>query len=152
MRSSKSRQLAGPTKKKILITLGMILIVLTSFFGGYFTQVALRNDGEAVVGDMMHIMDKVGFVYDSENDTYVKLDEDKIAQLIAGNFLDKYSAYYTEEEYKALQKEKSGNFTGFGLNMLNVNVSTQVSEHQTTTLNTNSILLEKRLLNVLLLV
>lgn len=139
MRSSKSRQLAGPTKKKILITLGMILIVLTSFFGGYFTQVALRNDGEAVVGDMMHIMDKVGFVYDSENDTYVKLDEDKIAQLIAGNFLDKYSAYYTEEEYKALQKEKSGNFTGFGLNMLNVNtVSDQIGTNVINSVALNS--------------
>ena len=115
MRSSKSRQLAGPTRKKILITLGMILIVLTSFFGGYFTQIALRNDGEAVVGDMLHIMDRVGFVYDVENDKYVKLDEDKIAQLIADNFLDEYSEYYTEEEYEQIKKQKAGTYSGFGI-------------------------------------
>ncbi len=144
MRSSKSRQLAGPTKKKILITLGMILIVLTSFFGGYFTQIALRDEGEAVVGDMLHIMDQVGFVYDSEKDEYVKLDEDKIAQLIAGNFLDGYSAYYTEEEYQAIEKQKAGSYSGFGFNMLNTDATSQ----ETGTNVLNSVVLNSPAFNV----
>ena len=107
MRSNKSRQLAGPTKKRILITLGLILLVLTSFFGGYFSQYALRGEGEQVVSDVMHIMDQVGFVYDAEKDEYVKLDEDKIARLIAGNFLDGYSTYYSKEEYAEIQQKNA---------------------------------------------
>ena len=117
MRSLKSRQLAGPTKKKILTTLGLVFLVLTSFFGGYFSQYALRGEGEQVVSDILHVMDQVGFVYDADKDEYVKLDEDKIARLIAGNFLDGYSRYYTKEEYEELQKKNKGNYTNFGINM-----------------------------------
>lgn len=121
MRSAKSRQLAGPTKKKILISIGLVLLVLTSFFGGYFSQYALRGEGEKVVSDVLHVMDQVGFVYDPEKDEYVKLDEDKIARLIAGNFLDGYSKYYTKEEYEELQRKKKGNYTNFGISMSNSN-------------------------------
>lgn len=131
MRSSKSRKLSAPTKKRILITLATVLVVLTSFFGGFFTQVALRGESETVVSDILHIMDDVGFVYDIETDEYVKLDKDKIAQLIAGNFLDGYSAYYTEEEYEALKKRNAGDYSGFGIKcisskQLDTNVITEV--------------------------
>lgn len=125
MRSNKSRQLAGPTKKRILITLGLILLVLTSFFGGYFSQYALRGEGEQVVSDVMHIMDQVGFVYDAEKDEYVKLDEDKIARLIAGNFLDGYSTYYSKEEYAEIQQKNAGTYVNFGINMTNENAKSE---------------------------
>ena len=118
MRSSKSRSLDGPSKRKIFVTLGLILLILTSFFGGYFTQFALRGSGEKVVGDIVHVMDQVGYVYDAENDVYVKIEGDKIAKLIAGNFLDGYSAYYTKEEYAEIQKKNSGNYYGFGISIL----------------------------------
>lgn len=118
MRSSKSRALDGPSKKKIFVTLGLILIILTSFFGGYFTQFALRGSGEKVVGDIIHVMDQVGYVYDAETDTYVKIEGDKIAKLIAGNFLDGYSAYYTKEEYAEIVKKNSGDYSGFGVSFL----------------------------------
>ena len=121
MKSSKSRQIQGPTRRKIFISLGLILLVLTAFFGGFFTQVALRGESEAIVSDIVHIMDQVGFVYDREKDEYVKIDGDKIATLIAGNFLDGYSEYYTEQEYKALQKQKAGDYSGFGINILTEN-------------------------------
>ena len=118
MRSSKSRALDGPSKKKIFVTLGLILLILTSFFGGYFTQFALRGSGEKVVGDIIHVMDQVGYVYDAETDTYVKIEGDKIAKLIAGNFLDGYSAYYTKEEYAEIVKKNSGDYSGFGVSFL----------------------------------
>ena len=125
MRSSKSRSLDGPSKRKILITLGLILIVLTSFFGGYFTQYALRGTGEKVVSDVMHIMDQVGYVYDKETDTYVKIEGNKIAQIIAGNFLDGYSAYYTKEEYEEILKNNKGEYSGFGVSMTKENSTSQ---------------------------
>ena len=118
MRSSKSRQLKGPTRRKVFISLGMILVILTSFFGGFFTQVALRGETEAVVSDIVHIMDQVGFVYDREKDEYVKIDSDKISTVIALNFLDDYSEYYTEEQYEAVKEQKKGNYAGFGVNIL----------------------------------
>lgn len=118
MRSSKSRSLDGPSKRKIFVTLGLILLILTSFFGGYFTQFALRGNGEKVVGDIIHIMDQVGYVYDAENDVYVKIEGDKIAKLIAGNFLDGYSTYYTKEEYAEVQKNNKGDYCGFGVSII----------------------------------
>ena len=127
MRSSKSRQLKGPTPRKIFLSLGMILIVLTSFFGGFFTQVALRGETEAVVSDIIHIMDQVGFVYDREKDEYVKIDSDKISTVIALNFLDDYSEYYTEEQYEIIKKQKAGDYSGFGLNFLSSDLNSTES-------------------------
>ncbi len=139
MRSSKSRQLKGPTRRKIFISLGMILIVLTSFFGGFFTQVALRGETEAVVSDIIHIMDEIGFVYDRGKDEYVKIDSDKISTAIALNFLDDYSEYYTEEEYEAVKEQKGGNYSGFGFNFLTDNIkSTQAGTNVINTVTCNS--------------
>lgn len=117
MRSSKSRSLDGPSKRKIFISIGLALIVLTSFFCGYFTQFAFRGSGEKHVSDVVKIMDQVGYVYDEKNDTYVKIEGEKIAKLISGNFLDGYSYYYTEEEYQKQLAEDKGNYDGFGISV-----------------------------------
>lgn len=121
MNNQKARRLENPSIKKIIMTLGLVLIILTSFFGGYFTYRAMMGDGQKTMDDVMSIMDRVGFVYDPEIDDYVALEEDKIAKLIAGSFLDGYSEYFTQEEYKEYLAERKGNYLGFGISILSTN-------------------------------
>ena len=125
MKNNKERRLDNPSLKKILLTLGLVLIILTSYFGGYFTYRAMMGSGQKTLDDVMSIMDRVGFVYDPELDDYVALEKDKIAKLIAGSFLDGYSAYYTQEEYQAYLESRSGDNKGFGITMLNANTSSE---------------------------
>ena len=113
-----NQRMKGPDGKKILTSIGLTIIILISFFGGYFTHFAIKGKSVQVVSEVVEIMDKVGFVYDPETDTYVKLEGDKIAQLIAGNFLDGYSAYYTKEEYEKLLAENSGKYVGIGISFV----------------------------------
>lgn len=117
MKSSKIRKLDGETKRKTFIKIGIVLLILVSFFGGYFAQYALRGSGEKVVADFVGIMDQIGYVYDKETGEYVKLEGDKIVSLINESFLDDYSKYYTKEEYQKILKEDSGEYNGFGISI-----------------------------------
>lgn len=125
MKHNRERKLDNPSVRKILICLGLIFIILTAYFGGYFSYRALMGKGQKATDDVLSIMDKVGFVYDPEIDDYVTLEEDKIVRLIAGNFLDGYSSYYTKEEYEKISKQNSGDFSGFGIGMLKTDLNSE---------------------------
>ena len=113
--SKLNEKLKGPSGRKIIVSIGLCAIILVSFFAGYFTRHSIRGETVQVVSDIVEIMDKVGYIYDPEIDDYVKLETDKVARLIAGNFLDGYSAYYTKEEYEKLVQENSGRYLGIGV-------------------------------------
>ena len=103
------------SNKKILFAILISLLMLLSFTGGYFVHLITRSKPVNIVTEVIDIVDKVGFVYDPTNNTYVELDGDKVAQSIANNFLDDYSDYYTKEEYERIVAEGKGNYVAFGL-------------------------------------
>ncbi len=110
-----NERMKGPGKVRIFTSIGLALLIILSFFSGYFTHYAIKGKNVQVISEVVEIMDKVGFVYDPVLDKYVKLEGDKVAQLIAGNFLDGYSAYYTKEEYEKILQENTGKYVGIGV-------------------------------------
>ena len=130
-----NERLKGPSRTRILVSIGLAILVLLSFFGGFFTHMAIRGKNVQVVSEVVEIMDKVGYVYDPEIDDYVKLEGDKVARLIAGNFLDGYSKYYTKEEYEQILQENTGKYVGIGISF---SASEEVNSNQILKVSINS--------------
>ncbi len=103
------------SNKNTLVALGIALLMLLSFIGGYFMQRLTRPPQVQTIVEVVELIDKVGYVYDPTTDEYVELDGEKVAESIANNFLDQYSDYYTKEEYEKIMEEAKGNYKGFGI-------------------------------------
>ncbi len=108
-------QVKKHSNKNILFAILISLLMLLSFAGGYFMHHATQTPSVNIVTEVVDIVDKVGFVYDPTTNEYIEFDGDKVAESIANNFLDKYSAYYTKEEYTRIKEQAKGNYTAFGL-------------------------------------
>ena len=103
------------SNKNTLISIGIALLMLLSFIGGYFMQRLTRPPQVQTIVEVVELIDKVGYVYDPTTGEYVELDGDKVAESIANNFLDQYSTYYTKDEYDKIKEEAKGNYKGFGV-------------------------------------
>ena len=99
--------------KKVLISvaaaIGIAAVLAAVFFAGYLTRGA--------VGDTSYdwalkiIRDNYYKDIDTENADEVAVDA------LVDEYLDIYSAYYTPEEYAALQSSNAGNKSGFGVSV-----------------------------------
>ena len=110
-----NERMKGPSKTRIFVSIGLTLLILISFFSGFLTHAVTRGRTTQITSEVVEVIDKVGFIYDPKIDDYVKIEGDKIAQLIAGNFLDGYSEYYTKEEYEKVMQENAGKYVGIGI-------------------------------------
>lgn len=96
--------------KSAVIALIVIAVALAGFTAGYFTHKLSRGNS---VSSYEWFVDTVGKYY------YFGADETQFTgsglSYIADKYLDKYSEYYTKEEYEREQKSNEGSKSGLGL-------------------------------------
>ncbi len=102
-------------RNKILIYTLFPLALIIAFVGGYFSRYLFQSKAVNTTADIVAIMEKVGYVYDPVTGEERALTEEEIADAIVNGFLDKYSAYYTEEEYNTVNANGEGRFSGLGV-------------------------------------
>jgi len=102
-------------KKAILRWILIPLSIILAFTGGFFSHYLFRSKNVGLATDIIKIMEKVGYVYDETTGEKRPISSEEIADALVSGLFDKFSAYYTEEEYKEVQKSEKGNLSGVGL-------------------------------------
>ncbi len=103
---------------KTLVGIIMALVFIVGFAVGYLFTYLTKSDSAKKYEDIIRIAIEKGI--DSLTDELGKtLTEDQFAKLLVALILaeDEYAEYYTEEEYKKLQAEGDGNYTGIGISI-----------------------------------
>ncbi|MBQ3219334.1 MAG: hypothetical protein IJB32_01935 [Clostridia bacterium] len=101
-------------RQKIVVAIGLALLVVVSFLGGYFLNYIINGKKINKVTSVLRIMESVGFIMD-ENGEPREITEEELADALVNAVLDDYSAYYTAEEYEETKQRGKGNLTGVGL-------------------------------------
>lgn len=94
--------------KKHLKIIGVVLLCVVTFFAGFFTRAISNKE-----------MTSLRFVLNQYEKYYLEESDDYIS-IMANSLLDKYSKYYTAEEYELIQKASKGMRAGIGLTVSNV--------------------------------
>jgi len=102
-------------KKAILRWILIPLSIILAFTGGFFSHYLFRSKNVTLATDVIKIMEKVGYVYDETTGEKRPITSEEIADALVSGLFDQYSAYYTEEEYKAVRQSEKGNQSGVGL-------------------------------------
>ena len=90
--------------KTILISVISVLVIALSFFSGYLTRELVMDE------------DARSAMYLIENyKKHYYFEEDNIVDVISSTVLDKYSTYYSREEYELVQRSAKGYTDGIGL-------------------------------------
>lgn len=95
-------------KKKILISILCVLIVGVSFTLGYFTRFWTTNKEIRTLEEILKVYKK-----------HYYYETDDIIGTITGSLFDKFSAYYTPEEYAVIKSASKGEKVGIGLTTSN---------------------------------
>ena len=107
-----------PPKKKlktVIISIVVALAMILSFVGGYFSRYIFDPDYTNTTTDLMRIIHKFGYVIDPETGEKRELTEEDYADALVHGLLDKYSEYYTAEEYEKIKAESKGAHMGVGV-------------------------------------
>ena len=112
-RSNKSQS------KKILITVSAIVLAIIIFAGGYFSHYLINGSNINTSMDVLRLIDKVGYVCDEKTGELRKITGEEIADVLVDGLLDRYSAYYSEQDYQEIHAKNKGNYNGFGMSFYN---------------------------------
>ena len=108
---NKSRKEGG----KVLTALILALVVVLSFALGYFSNYIFSSREQKVTSEIVNLLNGVGYIVDPVTGERKDITEEDIADALVNAFLDRYSAYYTAEEYKVVTAEEKGNRVGVGV-------------------------------------
>lgn len=98
-------------KNKVVISIVSVFAVLISFSAGFIVSRATLDKD---LNDINYILSMYRqYYYDEKED---------VIGLFADSLLDRYSAYYTAEEYNKVQEEDGGRREGIGMSVANLNV------------------------------
>ncbi len=100
---------------KILACTLIPLAIIIAFVGGYFSRYLFHSKTANNIIDIITLMEQVGYIYDAQTGEKIELTEEQIADAIVSGVLDRYSAYYTPEEFAKVNSEATGNLSGIGL-------------------------------------
>ena len=106
-------------KKAILRWILIPLSIILAFTGGFFSHYLFRSKSVTLATDIIKIMEKVGYVYDETTGEKRPITSEEIADALVSGLFDKHSAYYTKEEYKAVEEADKGNNSGIGVTFTN---------------------------------
>ncbi len=105
------------TFKKVLLYTLVPLAIILSFVGGYFSRYLFLSPKVTTSSDIITIIDRLGYVYDARTGEEVELTEEDIADLLVDGILDRYSAYYSKDEYGEVTQNADGKYTGVGISL-----------------------------------
>lgn len=103
---------------KIISSLLVFVSIVTSFALGFFMRGLFVPHSVGITSDVVSIIDSVGFIIDPVTGQPRELTDQDYVNAISSGILDKYSRYYTPEEYEKFTKEKSGSYEGFGVSFV----------------------------------
>ncbi len=89
--------------KKLLVAGLVVLLMVGSFLGGFFTKKLSDKDAESL-----------GFIINSYKKYYLD-DRNDYISIMGNSLLDQYSYYYTAEEYEELKQDAVGSRAGIGV-------------------------------------
>lgn len=96
--------------KPLIAVIAVLAVAAAAFVSGYFTHKLTRRTTVDSYDWALGIIDK-NYYYGNTDDTYSSASVSAIVQ----TYLDRYSAYYTAEEYKELTASNAGSKTGIGV-------------------------------------
>ncbi len=106
-------------RNKILAFTLIPLAIIIAFTGGYFSRYIFHSKSANTAVDVISIMEKVGYIYDPITGEKREITQEDVADALVYGLLDRYSAYYTEEEYGVVNSSAKGRFSGIGITLLN---------------------------------
>ncbi|MBQ9103588.1 MAG: hypothetical protein IJY57_00695 [Clostridia bacterium] len=116
LNKGESPQKTNNLKKKIFIGIATALIVAISFTLGFFTKIWTTPEKEKTVAWVVSMID--GHYYSEEDGKVKEFTAEDYVQAIVDTLLDRYSDYYTTDEYSDLLQTNKGNNFGFGVKFL----------------------------------
>lgn len=115
MNKEKANSTPKNNKKRFLFPILIAFAIAISFIGGYFSRYIIDGRSVSVINDVVRIIEKHGYVFDDSTGELRQLSESDYADLLVNGLLDRYSEYYTPEEYQEVIKNRSGNRSGVGI-------------------------------------
>lgn len=104
-------------KIKATIAICVALIAVLSFLGGYFAHYLIKGSDVSSAAWIVSVIENNYCVYDEETGEVKEFDAEDYAEALV-TLLDKYSSYYTPEEYSDVVSTSKGNNYGIGLAFL----------------------------------
>ncbi len=101
--------------KKILLYVVLPLSFVAVFVLGYFAYYFFNSGSTTLSGAVVNIINNRAYLIDPLTGEQKYLTEEEIADLIIDSYLDRYSEYYTKEEYEEILKGLAGNSFGAGI-------------------------------------
>ena len=96
------------TAKKIILYIVIAITFVGTFFSGYYLRYFLMDSEMRAVYDILNKYKK-----------YYYYDDGDLEREISHAILDKYSTYYTKEEYSEIKNSRMGNTSGIGITFNN---------------------------------
>lgn len=103
-------------KRKIIKIIALVTAFIATFTCGYFFYHFINIGSTTLVGSVVNLINNTAYLIDPATGEQRYLTEEEIADLIVDAYMDRYSEYYTKEEYEQRMSESQGNASGFGLN------------------------------------
>lgn len=102
--------------KNLSIVLGACMLVFT-FFAGFFTNKFTQEKTARTVSEIVRIIDKTAVDYAESGKA---ADSDAAVRALVRQLLwyDEYAAYYSREQYNEVQAQSHGNYSGYGISLL----------------------------------
>ncbi len=114
MKEQKNKKIILPKKTKIWIAISMAIIIVISFFCGFFTYKLSIGNKKNSINWAINMIDEYGCYYDEQTGEVKKFTEEDYLKMITSS-LDRYSEYYTKESYNAELQTNKGHVYGVGL-------------------------------------
>ncbi|MDE6505438.1 MAG: hypothetical protein K2L42_06175 [Clostridia bacterium] len=103
-----SRRSDSRTVRIILSVLGAVIFAVIVFFAGFLTSRLTLTQEQKSLGWILDTIEKNYLFYDD-------FDRNGVSYYSIDGKLDRYSEYYTREEYEALQADNAGSKSGIGI-------------------------------------
>lgn len=117
MNKNSNTRLQKRNLHKIFVPIAMILAVILSFVGGYFSRYLFDGREASVTKELVDIIGRFGYVFDPDTGEVRELTEKDYANALINGLLDDYSSYYTQEEYSEIIAKSKGNRSGIGISV-----------------------------------
>lgn len=113
-------------KFKIIVSLCAVGIMILSFFGGFLTHYLIQGKTANELAWLIRTIDG-NYYYDEGDGTVREFSAEDYADTLVKQLLDKYSAFYTKDEYTDIISTSRGNSYGAGLSFLRDTPETDTS-------------------------
>lgn len=115
--TKKTKKTLSKKSLKTLIIISAVVLTILSFFGGYFTHYFILGREANTAAWIVGLIEQTYCVYDEETGKVKEFSAEDYADTLV-SLLDKYSRYYTKEEYTDVISTSKGNNYGFGVNFI----------------------------------